>query len=131
LLIVYGIFYLTKKMYSTWRWLIIKPKHVVEKIIKEIHFNFCSDPLQSWSSPEGSRKLLFSDFLTMTQDGDKVISLTQRPHLPPRNTPGTHFYQKFRQPQDHSAIRRIYINEKFHHTIWDRTIDLLICSAIP
>jgi hypothetical protein len=48
-------------------------------------------PLQAWSGPKGSRKLRFPDFLTTAQDGGKVVSLTHRPHLPPRNTPGTHF----------------------------------------
>jgi hypothetical protein len=48
-------------------------------------------PLQAWSGPEGSRKLRFPDFLTTAQDGGKVVSHTHRPHLPPGNTPGTHF----------------------------------------
>ena len=48
-------------------------------------------PLQAWSGPEGSRKLRFPDFMTTAQDGDKIVSLTHRPPLPPRNTPGTHF----------------------------------------
>jgi hypothetical protein len=48
-------------------------------------------PLQAWSGPEGSKKLRFPDFLTTAQDGGKVVSLTHRPHLPPGNTPGTHF----------------------------------------
>jgi len=47
--------------------------------------------LQAWSGPEGSRKLRFPDFMTMAQDGGKVVSLTHRPHLPPGNTPGNHF----------------------------------------
>jgi len=47
-------------------------------------------PLQAWSGPEGSRKLRFPYFLTTAQDGGKV-SFTHRPHLPPGNTPGTHF----------------------------------------
>ena len=47
-------------------------------------------PLQTWSGPEGSRKLRFPDFMTTTQDGGKVVSLTHRPSLPPGNTPGTH-----------------------------------------
>jgi hypothetical protein len=38
-------------------------------------------PLEAWSGPEGSRKLRFPDFLTTTQDGDKVVSLTHRPHV--------------------------------------------------
>jgi hypothetical protein len=48
-------------------------------------------PLQAWSGPEGSRKLRFPDFMTMAQDGGKVVSLTHQPPLPPRNTPGTRF----------------------------------------
>ena len=48
-------------------------------------------PLQAWSGPEGSRKLSFPDYMTTAQDGGKVVSLTHRPHLPPGNTPGTHF----------------------------------------
>jgi len=48
-------------------------------------------PLQAWGGPEGSRKLRFSDFMTMAEDGGKVVSLTHRPPLPQGNTPGTHF----------------------------------------
>ena len=48
-------------------------------------------PLQSWSGPEGTRKLRFPDFMTTAQDGGKVVSLTHRPPLPPGNNPGTHF----------------------------------------
>jgi len=49
-------------------------------------------PLQAWSGPEGSRKLRLPDFVTTTQDGGKVVSLTHRPPLPPGNTPDTHFF---------------------------------------
>ena len=45
-------------------------------------------PLEAWSDPEGSR---FPDFMTTAQEGGKVVSLTHRPHLPPGNSPGTHF----------------------------------------
>ena len=48
-------------------------------------------PLQAWSDPEGSRNLMFPDFMATAQDGGKVVSLTHRPHLPPGNTPGTNF----------------------------------------
>jgi len=41
-------------------------------------------PLQAWGGPEGSRKLRFPDFMTTAQGGGKVVSLTHRPHLPPR-----------------------------------------------
>jgi len=33
-------------------------------------------PLQAWNGPEGSRKLRFPDFMTMAQDGGKVIKLS-------------------------------------------------------
>jgi len=39
-------------------------------------------PLQAWSDPEGSRKLRFP-VMTTAQDGGKVVSLMQRPPLPP------------------------------------------------
>jgi len=51
-----------------------------------------SVPLQAWSGPEGSRNLRFPDYVTMAQDGGKVVSLMHRPHLPSGNIPGTHFY---------------------------------------
>jgi len=50
-----------------------------------------SVPLQAWSGPEGYTKLRFPDFMTAAQGGDKVVSLTHRPNLPPGNSPGTHF----------------------------------------
>jgi hypothetical protein len=48
-------------------------------------------PLEAWGGPEGSRKLRFPEFMTTARDDGKVVSLTQRPHLPPGNTPGTQF----------------------------------------
>ena len=42
-------------------------------------------PLQALSGPEGSRKLRFPDFMTISQDGGKIVSLTHRPHLTPEN----------------------------------------------
>ena len=48
-------------------------------------------PLQAWTGPEGFRKLRFPDFVTTAQYSGKVVSLMQRPPLPPGNTPGTHF----------------------------------------
>jgi len=45
-----------------------------------------SVPLQAQGPrcPEGSRKLRFPDYVTMAQDGGKVVSLTHPPLLPPR-----------------------------------------------
>ena len=48
-------------------------------------------PLQAWSGPEGFRKLRFPYYMTMAQDGGKVVSLTHRPPLLPGNAPGAHF----------------------------------------
>jgi hypothetical protein len=45
-------------------------------------------PLQAWSGPEGSRKLRFPDYMTMAQDGGKVVSLTHRPGVAQR-VPGS------------------------------------------
>jgi len=48
-------------------------------------------PLQSWSGPEGSRKLRFPHFMTTAQDGGRLSALlTGRLYLP-GNNPGTHF----------------------------------------
>ena len=47
--------------------------------------------LEAWSGREGSRKLRFPDFMTVAQDGDKVVSLMHQLPLPPGNAPGTHF----------------------------------------
>ena len=41
-------------------------------------------PLQALTGPEGSRKLMFPDFVTTAQDGGNVVSLTHWPHLPNR-----------------------------------------------
>ena len=51
-----------------------------------------SVPLQASSDPEGSRKLRLPEFVTMAQDGGKVVSVTHRPPLPPGNTTDTHFF---------------------------------------
>jgi hypothetical protein len=45
---------------------------------------------QSHYRPEVSMKLRFPDYVTMAQDGGKVVSFKHRPFLPPGNTPGTH-----------------------------------------
>ena len=50
---------------------------------------------------------MFPDYMTMAQDGGKVVSLTHRPPLPPGNTPGAHFCKRLSRPQGRSAIGRI------------------------
>ena len=88
-------------------------------------------PLQAWSGPKGSRKLGFPDFMTMAQNGGKVVSLTHWPPLPPGNTPGTHFCYKLSQPQGHSATGRIMPLKNSNDTIGNRTLDLPVCSVMP
>jgi hypothetical protein len=87
--------------------------------------------LQTWSVPEGSRKLRFPDYMTTAQDGSKVVSLRHRPPLPPGNAPGTHFCYRLIRPQGHSAIGRIMSMKNSNDTIWNRTSDLPICSIVP
>jgi len=48
-------------------------------------------PLEAWSGPQGSMKLRFPDFMTMAEDGGKVVSLKYQPSLSPGNAPGTNF----------------------------------------
>ena len=50
-----------------------------------------SVPLQAWSGPEDSRKLMFPDLMTTAQVCGKVVSLMNRPPLSPGNSPGTRF----------------------------------------
>jgi len=45
-----------------------------------------SVPLQAWSGPAGARKLRFRDFMTMAQDGGKVVSLMHQLLLYPQET---------------------------------------------
>jgi hypothetical protein len=72
-----------------------------------------SSPVTGPEWPREFQEIRFPDFLTTAEDVGKVVSLMHRPHLPPRNTPGTHFCQRLGRTQDHSAIRRIYVKEKF------------------
>jgi hypothetical protein len=88
-------------------------------------------PLQAWSGPELSRKLRFPYYMTTTQNGGKVVSLTHRPPLPPENAPGTHFCYRLIRTQGHSAIGRIMSMKNSNDTLCDRTSDLPICSTVP
>jgi len=64
----------------------------------------------------------------------KVVRLSalRTAHLyTPRNIPGTHFCYRLRQPQGHSAARRIMSMKNSIGTIGNQTHDLLACSAVP
>ena len=75
--------------------------------------------------------LRFPDYVTMAQDGGKVVSLTDRPHLPPRNAPGTHFCYRLSRPQGDSAIGRIMSIKNSNDTTWNLTSELPIWSTAP
>jgi len=64
---------------------------VVLKFLNKSIYKGKAVPLQAGSGPEASRKLRFPDFMTTAQGGGKVVSHTYRTHLPPGNSPGTHF----------------------------------------
>jgi len=70
-------------------------------------------PITGPRSPEGSRKLRFPDYVTMAQDGGKVVSLTHRPLLQTGNTSGTHFCYSLSRPKGHSTVGRILRQWKF------------------
>ena len=65
--------------------------HIFITLHTYVHKTKKISPVTGLGGPEGSRKLRFSDFMTKAQEGGKVVSLTHRPHLPPGNSPGTHF----------------------------------------
>ena len=68
--------------------------------------------------------------MTTAQGGCKVVSLTHRPHLPPGNSPGSHFCQRLSRPQGHSTIGRIMSMKNYNDTIWNRNRDLPICKSL-
>ena len=85
--VCFGIYYSYRRNLLPSSWLgMWKQSFCIERAVKNN-----AVPLQSWSGPEGSRKLRFPDFMTTAQEGGKVVSLTHRPLLPPGNPPGTHF----------------------------------------
>ena len=79
-------YFTRRRMYFTWRHTYFTQRHAYFYDSKGK-----SVPLQAWSGPDGSRKLRFPNFMTTSQDGGKVVSLTHWPPLHPGSAPGTHF----------------------------------------
>ena len=51
-----------------------------------------SSPVTGLEWPRGFQEVMVTRFHDNgTQEGGKVVSLTHRQHLPPGNSPGTHF----------------------------------------
>jgi len=69
-------------------------------------------PLQAWSGPDGSGKLMFPDFMTTAQYGGKVVSLTHRPPLPPRKYTSYSFLLEAESTPGPKCDRKEYVNEK-------------------
>jgi hypothetical protein len=82
-------------------------------------------PLQAWSSPEGSRKLRFPDFMTTAQDGGKVVSLKHRPPLPQEIDLVLIYVRGCVDP------RAVVRPEGLCHWKIPMTRDLPICSVVP
>jgi len=74
-------------------------------------------PLQTWTGPEGSRRLRLPDFVTTAHEGGKVVSLTNRPPLSPRKYSWYSFLLEAESTAGPMCSRKDYVNEKcqWHH----------------
>ena len=64
-------------------------------------------------------------------EGDKVVSPTHRPPLPPGNIRGTHFSYRLSRPQGRSVAGRITSIKNSNDAMRNRTRDLPTCGAVP
>jgi len=70
------MYYVTERKHELWAWTDPWSKKISKGKGKG---KGKAVPLQACSSPEGSRKLRFPDFVTTAQNGGKIVSLTHRP----------------------------------------------------
>ena len=69
-------------------------------------------PITSQRSPEGSRKLRFPDYVTMAQDGGKVVSPRHRPLFTPRKYSWYSFLLEAESAPGPQCGRKDYVDEE-------------------
>ena len=89
-------------------------------------------PLQSWTVPEGSRRMRFPDFKTNQHMKVVRLSALRTGRLYPLGIiPGTHFCWRLSQPQCHIAAGKVMSMKNSNNTIGNLTRDLSAYSSVP
>ena len=101
---------------GTWWWWQLKGKSV---------------PLQAWTVPEGSRKLMFPNFVTTAQDGGRLSALRAGRLYPQEILLVLISVRGWVDPRAIVRPEGFYVNEESTDTSWDRASDLPICSTAP
>jgi len=88
-------------------------------------------PLQTWTGPEGSKKLRFPDFVTTAQDGGELSALSTARLYPQEIILVLISVRGWVDPRAIGRLIGFYVNEESTDTSWDRTSDLPTCSTAP